>query len=324
MEKEIMSERPTFVDVLKAKQVIKNYLNRTPLYQYPALSHMLGCELYVKHENHQPTGAFKIRGGINLVSQLSDSEKEKGVVTASSGNHGISVTYSARLFGTKAKVVLFDNANPGKVAFIESLGGEPIYHGLDSDVLVKYAEQLAKEEGARYIHPMNEPQLIAGVGTYTLEILEDLPNVDAIIVPVGGGSNAAGACIVAKTLSPEVEVIGVQSEQAPAVYHSWKEGRIVEAECETIADGLATNTAYQLPFGIIKDHLDDFVLVSENAILQAIALYFNKTHNLAEGAGAAPLAAAIKLRERLRGKNVAIVLTGGNVTYEILQRALSL
>jgi len=324
MGKKIMSERPTFKDVLKAKHVIKNYLNRTPLYQYPALSQMLGCELYIKHENHQPTGAFKIRGGINLVSQLSDSEKENGVVTASSGNHGISVTYSARLFGTKAKVVLFDNANPGKVAFIESLGGEPIYHGLDSDVLVRYSEQLAKEEEARYIHPMNEPQLIAGVGTYTLEILEDLPNVDTIIVPVGGGSNAAGACIVAKTLTPEVDVIGVQSEQAPAAYHSWKEGRIVEAECETIADGLATNTAYKLPFGIIKDHLDDFVLVTENAILQAIALYFHKTHNLAEGAGAAPLAAAIKLRERLQGKKVAIVLTGGNVTYEILQRALSL
>ena len=318
-----MQKKPTFKDVLKARRVIEKYLYRTPLYQYPALSKMLGCELYIKHENHQPTGAFKIRGGINLISQLSETEKRRGVITASSGNHGISVSYASRLFGVQAKVVLPEGANPGKAEFIESLGAELIYYGKLFDEAREYAERLAKDEGYRYIHPADEPKLIAGVGTHTLEILEDLPDVNMIIVPVGGGTGACGASIVVKSLAPDVEVIATQAEKAPAVYRSWKEGRIVEAEMETFADGLATKTGYELTLHILKELLDDFVLVSEEGMLQAIALLFHKTHNLAEGAGAASLAAAIKLKDRLQDKNVAIILTGGNITPESLQRALT-
>ncbi|MFQ5818966.1 MAG: threonine/serine dehydratase [Candidatus Heimdallarchaeota archaeon] len=318
-----MPKRPTFKDVLKASRVISKYLYRTPLYQYPALNSLLDCELYIKHENHQPTGAFKVRGGINLISQLSEMEKRRGVITASSGNHGISISYASQLFGVQAKVALPEGANPGKAEFIKSLGAELIYHGKNLKEAREHAERLAKEEKSRYIHFSDEPMLISGVGTHTLEILEDLPDVNTIIVPVGGGTGACGACIVTKHLTSDIEVIACQAEKAPAVYRSWKEGRIVEAEVETFADGLATKTGYELTVSILNELLDDFVLVSEESMLQAIALLFHKTHNLAEGAGASPLAAAIKIKDRLQGKKVVIILTGGNITPESLQRALT-
>lgn len=318
-----MLKRPNFKDVLKARRVINKYLNRTPLYQYPALNRLVGCELYIKHENHQPTGAFKVRGGINLISQLSETEKQRGVITASSGNHGISISYASQLFGVQAKVALPKGANPGKAEFIKSLGAELIYHGKNLKEAREHAENLAEEERSRYIHFSDEPMLIAGVATHTLEILEELPDVKTIIVPVGGGTGACGACIVAKHLTPDVEVIACQAEKAPAVYQSWKEGHIVEAEVETFADGLATKTGYELTLSILNELLDDFVLVSEEGMLQAISLLFHKTHNLAEGAGAASLAAAIKLKDRIRGKKVVILLTGSNITLESLQRALT-
>jgi len=313
----------TIKDVLKAKQVIKNYLYHTPLYQYPALSELLGCELYIKHENHQPTGAFKVRGGINLISQLSESEKRKGVITASSGNHGISISYASRLFGVQARVVLAEGANPGKAGYIKSLGAELLYHGKYIDEAKAYAEQLAKENGYRFVHYADEPMLIAGVATHTLEIFEDLPDVEMIIVPVGGGTGACGASIVAKSLDPKVEVIATQAEKAPGVYQSWKEGRIIEAKMETFADGLATKMGYELTLKILQKYLDDFILVSEEELLEAIALLFHKTHNLAEGAGAASLAAAFKIKDRIQGKKVAIIFSGCNETPETLQRALS-
>lgn len=318
-----MPKRPTLKDVLKARRVISKYLYRTPLYQYPALNSLLGCELYIKHENHQPTGSFKVRGGINLISQLNETEKQLGVITASSGNHGISISYASRLFGVQVKVALPEGANPGKAEFIKSLGAELIYYGKNLKEAREHAECLAEEEGSRYIHFSDEPMLIAGVGTHTLEIIEDLPNVNTIIVPVGGGTGACGACIVTKHLTPDVEVIACQAEKAPAVYRSWKEGRIIEAEVETFADGLATKMGYDLTVSILKELLDDFVLVSEENMLQAIALLFHKTHNLAEGAGASSLAAAIKIKDRLQGKKVVIILTGGNITPESLQRALT-
>ncbi|NIO19531.1 MAG: pyridoxal-phosphate dependent enzyme [Candidatus Aenigmarchaeota archaeon] len=318
-----MPKRPTLKDVLKARRMISNYLYRSPLYQYPALNSLLGCELYIKHENHQPTGSFKVRGGINLISQLSETEKRLGVITASSGNHGISISYASRLFGVQAKVALPEGANPGKAEFIKSLGAELIYHGKNLKEAREHAECLAEEEGSRYIHFSDEPMLISGVGTHTLEILEDLPDANTIIVPVGGGTGACGACIVTKHLIPDIEVIACQAEKAPAAYRSWKEGRIVEAEVETFADGLATKTGYELTVSILKELLDDFVLVSEESMLQAIALLFYRTHNLAEGAGASSLAAAIKYKDRFQGKKVVIILTGGNITPESLQRALT-
>ena len=318
-----MMYRPKYTDVLKAKKRISPYLNKTPLLEYPGLSKVLGFHAYIKHENMQPTGAFKIRGGINLISQLSSEDKEKGVITASSGNHGQSIALASQMFGVKATICVPSNVNPDKAEAIESFGAEIIADGRDFDDARVNAERIAEEQGLRYVHSANEPLLIAGVGTVALEILEDLPEFDAIIVPLGAGSQAAGVSLIMKKASPDVEVIAVQAENAPSAYLSWKSGNLEATEsANTMADGLATRSAFELTQGIIRDNLDDFVLVSEEELKDAIRLYVEKAHVIAEGAGAAPLAAAYKLRDRLKGKKVVLVLSGGNLTAEMLKSIL--
>jgi len=315
--------RPTFRDVLKARRRIAPHVVRTPLHRYAGLSEMLGFEAYVKHENHQLTGAFKVRGGINLVSQLSPEERSRGVITASTGNHGQSVAYAARLFGVRAVICVPAEANPDKVAAIRSLGAEVIAEGRDFDDARRNAEGLAEERGHRYIHSGDEPHLIAGVGTIGLEIIEDLPDLDAVIVPVGGGTGAAGISTVMRAAAPRVEVIAVQAERAQSVYLSWRKGEIVPTEsADTMADGLANRRAFQLPLEIMRDQVDDFILVSEDEIMDAIGLYVEKAHAIAEGAGAASLAAALKIRDRLRGKKVVLELSGGNLTADMLRGIL--
>jgi threonine dehydratase len=313
---------PTLVDVLEARRRISRHLRPTPLYEYAALSELLDTEVFVKHENHQPVGAFKVRGGVNLVSQLSAEERERGVIAASTGNHGQSIAYAARLFGVPATICVPEAANPVKVASMRGLGAELVFHGRDFDDAREHCERLAGERGFRYVHSGDEPLLIAGVATETLEILEEQPGADVIIVPVGGGSGAAGACIVAQSVKPAVEVIGVQSEAAPAAYRSWKEQRLVEDRMETFAEGLATRTAFELPQRILRQWLDDFVLVSDDEIRAAQALMIETTRNLVEAAGAAPLAAALSLSDELSGKRVALILSGGNASREQLLEVL--
>ena len=305
---------PTLADVLDARRQIAPYLRPTPLYGYPALDEALGAMVLVKHENHQPVGAFKVRGGVNLVSRLSPAEREAGVLAASTGNHGQSVAYAARLFGVSATICAPEGANPVKVASMRGLGAEVILHGRDFDEAREHCDALARERGGRYIHSGDEPLLIAGVGTEMLEILEEEPRIDVVFVPIGGGSGAAGCCIVAKTVSPTVRVVGVQSEAAPAAYRSWKEGRPVEDVMETYAEGLATRVPFGLPQQILRRLLDDFVLVSEDEIRAAQRTMIEATRNLIEAAGAAPLAAALRLREETAGKHVALVASGGNVS----------
>jgi threonine dehydratase len=313
---------PTLVDVLAAKRRIAVHLRPTPLYTYTALSELVGTDVWVKHENHQPVGAFKVRGGVNLVSQLDDDERRSGVITASTGNHGQSVAYAARLFGVRAIVCVPEGANAVKLASIRGLGAELVVHGRDFDEAREHCEQLAADHGYRYIHSGNEPLLIAGVATETLEILEEQPEIDVVIVPIGGGSGAAGSCIVAKSVRPAIEVIGVQSEAAPAAYRSWKEQRPVEDRMQTRAEGLATRVAFELPQRILREHLDDFVLVSEDELERAVVQMIESTRNLVELAGAAPLAAALRLRDRLVGKRVALVLSGGNISPAQLREIL--
>ncbi len=314
---------PTFTDVLRARRVVSKHLARTPLSSYPALSRLIGARLLVKHENQQPTGAFKVRGGINLVSQLASEERARGVVTASTGNHGQSVAYSAQLFGVRATVVVPLEANPLKVSAMRDFGAEVVFHGKDFDEAREHCEALSRELGLRYIHSGNEPLLIAGVATGALEIFEDAPDIETIIVPVGGGSGAAGACLVAKTINPQTRIIGVQAERAPAAYKSWQAKKLTEALMETEAEGLATRTAFELPQRMLWEMLDDFVLVSEDEIRGAVAHYLELAHTVAEGAGAASLAAALKLRASIANQTVAIVLSGGNATRAQLSRALS-
>ncbi|TAH51194.1 MAG: threonine/serine dehydratase [Chloroflexota bacterium] len=316
-------QSPIFLDVLRAKQNIAPYLPRTPLFKYPALDAAAGLNLYVKHENYQPIGAFKVRGGINLISQLSDDEKTRGVISASTGNHGQSIAYAARIFNVPATIVVPENANPVKVDAMRALGATIVFHGPDFDAAREYCEMLAEEKHLRYVHSGNEPLLIAGVGTHTLEILEDEPDIDVVIVPIGGGSGAAGACIVAKALNPKIRVIGVQAENAPAAYKSWKARAMLEDTNATFAEGLATRTAFALPQKILWDMLDDFILVSEEAMRAAIVMYLQKAKTLSEGAGASSLAGALQLREQLNGRKVALILSGGNITPEQLKMVLA-
>jgi threonine dehydratase len=316
-------EVPTLADVLEARRRIAPHLRPTPLYSYAALDELLDAEVFVKHENHQPVGAFKVRGGVNLVSQLTAAERERGVIAASTGNHGQSIAYAARLFGVAATICVPEQANPVKVASMRGLGAELIFHGRDYDDAREHCERVARDHGYRYVHSGNEPLLIAGVATGTLEILEEQPQIDVIVVPVGGGSGAAGACIVAQAVNPSVRVIGVQSDAAPAGFRSWREGRLVEDRMATFAEGLATRTAFELPQQILRDRLDDFVLVSDDEIRAAQALMIDATRNLVEAAGAAPLAAASRLRDQLGGHRVALVLSGGNASRDQLAELFS-
>lgn len=316
-------QEPTFKDVLLAKRQIAPYLRRTPLHRYPALDDLMGTATYIKHENYQPVGAFKVRGGVNLISQMSDAEKARGVIAASTGNHGQSVAFAARIFGVKARIVVPEGANPGKVAAMRGMGAEIIFHGARFNDAKNHCEELAAELGYRYIHSGDEPLLIAGVATEALEMLEDEPDLDVIFVPVGGGSGAAGSCLAAKAINPNIRVIGVQAEASPAAYLTWKNRTRTTAPDRTIAEGLATGAPFDLPQGIMQRLMDDFVLVSDVAILQAVAWLAEYAHTLAEGAGASTLAAAYQQREALAGKKIGLVCSGGNISITQLKQALS-
>lgn len=313
---------PTFLDVLKARQTVYRYLKPTPLINYPGIDELVGTRVWLKHENHHPLGAFKVRGGVNFMSHLSETDRDRGVITASTGNHGQSIAYAGKVFGVKTIIVLPEGSNPSKVASLRRLGAELVFHGSAFDEARVHCARLSGEYGYRYVHPANEPLLIAGVATYSLEILEELPDVDYLFVPLGGGSGAAGACIVARAVNPEIKVVAVQSEEAPAAFHSWKGRSLTERPVATFAEGLATGTGYELTQGILWEHLDDFVLVSDSEMREAIVHLVQRAHTLAEGAGAAALAAAIKLRDRIEGKKVAAVVSGGNISVPQLEDAL--
>jgi threonine dehydratase len=310
----IASPVPDLTEVFAARRRIEPYLKPTPLYRYPTLDALTGARLWIKHENHQPVGAFKVRGGVNLVSQLTEDERRRGVIAASTGNHGQSVAYAADLFGVRAVICMPEQANPVKVESMQALGAQVAFHGRDFDEAREYCEKQAAEHRYRYIHSGNEPALIAGVATCTLELIEARPDVEMIVVPVGGGSGAAAACVVAKAVRPSIQVIGVQSEAAPAAYRSWQAGSLVQDTTSTFAEGLATRTAFELTQQIMRELLDDFVLVSEEALKDATRLMIEKTRNLVEPAGAASLAAVLSQADRFAGRQVALICSGGNIS----------
>jgi threonine dehydratase len=353
---------PTFEDIVAAREFISVYLPKTPLVRIAKLSEELGCDYYAKLENLQPVGAFKVRGGVNLVGQVrtaSGSDRvetnsnasvnhvpaQNTLITASTGNHGQSIAYAGRLFGVR--VIIYapnENVNEAKMQAMRDLGAEVRQHGRDFDEARLECERVAREEGFRYVHSANEPQLIAGVGTVGLEIFDDLPDVDVIIVPAGGGSCASGISLVANRLNPNVQVVAVQSEAAPAMWHAWR-NRTLDPypTMQTEHEGLATRVPFELTNKILWDLLEDFVLVTDEEINEAIRLLARHAKQVAEGAGAASLAAAIKLRDKkelkphqnelvnsatsafatelgdgevrdfLRNRKVVGVLTGGNI-----------
>lgn len=320
-----MTHPPSYQDVLRARLVIQQYLSPTPLFHSPAVGAYLGCDAYLKCENLQPINAFKIRGGIYLMSRLSEEERRRGVVTASTGNHGQSIAYAAQLFGARAIVYAPEQANPDKVASMRRLGAEVVLTGRDFDEARIACEARARDDGLRYIHSANEPDLIAGVATYALEMIEEVPDLDVVIVPVGAGSGICGTSIVMKTVNPAIKVIGVQAAEMPAVYLSWKEHRLTELSGgTTFADGLATRMAFELPLRIIWKNVDDMVLVSEDELRWAIVHLIERARLVTEGAGAATFAAADKLRDDLAGRKVGLIVSGGNITLETLEWALSI
>jgi threonine dehydratase len=307
---------PVLADVLAARRRIRPHLEPSPLRNYPALDRLIGAQVWIKHENLLPTGAFKVRGGVNLMSRLDAATRARGVIAASTGNHGQSVAFAAKLFGVSAIICAPEAANPVKVEAMRDLGAEVVLVGHDFDDAREHCERTAAEHGYRYIHSGDEPDLIAGVATHTLEILEEQPDIDVILVPVGGGSGAAGACIAAKSIRSGIEVIAVQSSAASTAHDSWRARAPVERPNTTIAEGLATRTAFDLPQRILRDMLDDFVLVTDDDLLAATAVMIEKTRTLVEPAGAAPLAAAVSpaLRTRLAGRKVALICSGANIS----------
>ena len=313
---------PTLHDIISAQPHVYRYLKPTPLHNYSTLSELLGADVWIKHENHQPVGVFKVRGGLNLAANLTAEERQVGLFTASTGNHGQSIAYAARAFGIKAMITGPEGANPGKVAAMRGLGAEVVFHGQDFDTAREWGMEMAAEKGGRFVGP-TEDLLIHGVGTYTLEILRELPDVDIIIVPVGAGSGVCATSIVAKSINPKIDIIAAQSAQAPAMQVSWKAGKMVSADMQTFAEGVATRVPFENTQRIMRKYLDDFILVDDEDIKKAIVLLLEHTHNLAEGAGAVSLAAALQLKDRLAGKKVVLVMSGGNLSVEKLSGILA-
>jgi len=313
---------PSFADVLAARDFLRPYLVPTPLVRRDAVNAALGLDLWLKCESLLPTAAFKVRGGLNLVGR--DPTAKAGVIGASTGNHGQSLAYAGGVFGVPVTIVVPRGANPLKLAAMRAHGATIVEHGDDYDDARVECERRAAATGTRYVHSGNEPYLIAGVATAALEVLLERPDLDVLIVPVGGGSGAAGAALAAKTLRPAVTVIGVQAEGASAAYQAWRDGAPRSTErAATFAEGLATRTSFELPQRMLAALLDDFVLVSDEELYSAMRLLLVEGHIVAEGAGAAPIAAARRMTERLAGKRVACWVSGGNATADSLQRALA-
>jgi threonine dehydratase len=316
-------QAPALSDIYAARQRIADVIKPTPLLRHALLREETGLDIWVKHENHNPTSAFKVRGGLNLIRSLSADERARGVVTASTGNHGQSIALACQLTGVRCTVFVPAGNNPEKNAAMVALGAHVDEGGADFDVARERCEQRARETGARYVHSANEPLLLAGVGTYALEIFEALPDVDVILVPIGGGSGACGNCIVRTALAASTRVIGVQAAMADAFARSWRSGtRVVGDSATTFAEGMATRVTFDLTFELLKRELDDLCVLSEDELADGVRLALRATHNLAEGAGAASLAAAVKLQESLRGKRVVAVMSGGNLDAAKLRRII--
>jgi len=314
---------PTLKDIYSARPRVSRVVRPTPLMRHPLLARETGLDIFVKHENHNPTGAFKVRGGINLIASLSADER-RGVITATTGNHGQSIALACQREGVPCTIVVPLGNNPEKNAAMRAYGAELVEFGRDFDEARERVEALQHERRLRYIHSANEPLLIAGVGTYALEIFEELPDVDVILVPIGGGSGACGCAIVRTGVGSRAEVIGVQAARADAFTRSWRgPSRVVGDTADTFAEGMATRVTFDLTFDILRAGLDDVVTLSEEELADGVRLALRTTHNLAEGAGAAPLMAAMKLRGRLAGRKVVCVMSGGNIDRATLARILA-
>ncbi|TNF87353.1 MAG: threonine dehydratase [Gammaproteobacteria bacterium] len=314
---------PSLEKIESAARTVHAVLQATPQINWPLLSERCGCEVWTKHENHNPTGAFKVRGGLTYLGNLKRSEPAtRGVCTATRGNHGQSVAFAAAHYGLEAVIVVPEGNNPEKNAAIRALGAELIVHGRDFDEALPFAQNLARERELHQMPPFHH-DLVLGVASYSLEFLRAVPDLERVYVPIGLGSGICGMIAVRNGLGLETEIVGVVAENAPTYLHSFAAGRCLPTEsADTVADGLALRIPSEQSLGIMLDNVARVVAVSEESILESVGHYFTDTHNLAEGAAAAPLAATLLERDRNHGSKIGLVLSGGNIDRETLVRSL--
>jgi threonine dehydratase len=314
----------TYQHILEAMERIKEGIHHTPLELSQTFSRMSGSEVYLKLENLQKTGAFKVRGAYNKLATLTQQERARGVVTASAGNHAQGVSLVAFKYGIPSTVVMPKDAPEAKVKATVEYGSEVLLHGQNYDEAYEKAVEISKQTGATFIHAFDDPSVIAGQGTIGLEILQDCPGLDVIIVPVGGGGLISGVAIAAKAINPQIKIIGVQPEGANSGYLSWKSKKRQSIQSPlSIADGLSVKQPGVLPFEIMKEVVDDFVTVSDQQIQAAMFLLLERCKLLAEGAGAISLAALLYDDLDLKHKKVALIMSGGNVDFRKIQPILA-
>jgi threonine dehydratase len=319
-----LANQVNMLKIFTARRAVEAVLKRTYLTYYKRLSDELQASVFIKHENHLPTNSFKVRGAVNFMAQVSAEIQSQGIAVATRGNHGLAVAWAAQKQGIFCNVVVPENNNPDVNAEILSYGASLIEKGTDFYETQNYCEELSENTGYYYLRQGNEPHLINGIGTIGLEIFEELPDVDAIIMPIGGGTGCAALSEVIEGINPKVELIGVQAERMPSFYESWRQGKnVIVPAAETVAEGLAARSVFELPYMILKDRIKDVVLLTEDELMEGVRLALRYTQNLAEVAGAAALAAAFKIKERLTGKRVVVVMTGGNLNMDRLARIIT-
>ena len=316
----------TFDDVLAARERLAPFLTATALRNYPLLDAHVGggITLLIKHENQQPTCSFKVRNGLSFVTGLSEQERARGVVAASTGNHGQGIAYASKLLRVEATICVPVGNNPEKNAAMRAWGATVVEEGKDYDESVEVMLRIARDEGKVVGHSTNDLRVVSGAATMSLEMLEQARDLDAVVIAVGGGSQSVGALTVARELSPTLRVYGVQAAGASAIHDSWHHGRVVRTKAaNTFAEGVATRQPYSLTFATLREGLAGFITVTDAELAEAIRLILKLTHNLVEGAGALGVAGALKLRDQLRGKRVGVILSGANIDTALLRRILN-
>lgn len=318
----------SFDDVLAARERISPFIAPTPLRNHPSLDALVpGVTLLVKHENMQPTGSFKVRNGLATITALSAAERARGVVGATTGNHGLGLAFAGRHLDVPVTICVPRGNNPEKNAALRAWGATVLEEGDDYDAAVAVAQRLVESDGRVLAHSTNNINVLAGAGTMTLEIHEqlgDADSLDALIIAIGGGSQAVGALTVALAKRPGLQVIGVQAAGAPAAHDGWHAGEPRHTErAVTFAEGVATRSTYPLTFPALLDGLADFITVTDAEIADAVRSILSATHHLVEGAGAMGFAAARKLAPRLQGKRVGIIFCGANMDTAVLRRILN-
>ncbi len=318
-----MEPLPTLSEIEAAKALIRPHIHETPAYRWPLLEAGLGCELWLKHENHTPVGAFKIRGGLVYMDELKRQQPEvRGVIAATTGNHGQSIAFAARLNGLRSVIVVPHDNNPEKNTAMRSLGAELIEHGREFQEALEYSRELAAKEGLHAV-PSFHPWLVRGVATYALELFRAVADLDVVFVPIGLGSGFCGIAAAREALGLKTKIIGVVSEHAPAYALSFQQRQFVEQSSTTrVAEGVACKTPNKDALEHVIAHANEIVTVNDDEAVAAMREIIQATHNVAEGAGALAYAALKKQRDAWQGKRVACILTGGNASMGMLREAL--